>query len=67
MQSKKRPRRGLNNPNAEHLEVVQAVHMIEITRRATEREMVEEIILLREEIVAKTAREAKILIQDMRH
>jgi len=67
MQNKKRPRRDLNNPNAAHLEVVQAVHMIEITRRATERETVEKTILLREEIVAKSAREAKILIQDMRH
>ena len=40
--------------------------MIEITRRATEREMGEETKLLTEEIVAKIAREAKIIIQDMR-
>lgn len=66
-QSKKRPKRGLNNPNAANLEVVQAVLMIEITKRATEIEMVEETILLTEEIVARIAKEAKILIQDMRH
>ena len=66
-QNKKRPKRGLNNPNAAHLEVVQAVLMIEITRRATEKETAEETILLTEEIVVKIAREAKILIQDMRH
>lgn len=66
-QNKKRPKRGLNNPNAANLEVVLAVLMIEITRRATEIEMVEETILLTEEIVAKIAREAKIIIQDMKH
>lgn len=66
-QSKKRPKRGLNNPNAANLEVVQAVLMIEITRRATEIETLEETILLTEKIVAKIARVAKILIRDMRH
>ena len=66
-QSKKRQKRGLNNRNAANLEVVQAVLMTEITRRATEKETVEETILLTEEIVAKIARGAKMLIQDMRH
>jgi len=65
-QSKKRPKRGLSKANAAHLEVAQAVHMTEITRRATEIEMGEETKLLTEEIVAKIAREAKIIIQDMR-
>ena len=40
--------------------------MTEITRRATEIEMGEETKLLTEEIVAKIAREAKIIIQDTR-
>ena len=66
-QNKRRPRRDPNNHNVAHLEVVQAVLMIEITRRATEKETAEETILLTEEIVVKIAREAKILIQDMRH
>ena len=67
-QSKKRPKRDLNNPNAGGLGVDQAVaHMIEITRKATGIEMVEETILLTEEIVTKIARESKIAIQDMKH
>jgi len=67
-QSKKRPKRGPSKANAAHPGVVLAVQrMIEITRRANERETGEGTKHLTGEIVAKIARGAKMAIKDMRH